>query len=136
MSALVTLLDKTGTAGTTGANTNALPAADGADGKSNTSHEGLHLHNVYEVAFTRVTQDGTFAVEGTLDGTNYSRLMFRRMDLGTEHNTLTLAATTRVMICPTGPTDSMRIRGVRFSCWLAGAGAAGDRFVVTTLEGR
>ncbi len=136
MSSLVTLLDKTGVAGTTGANTNALPAADGVDAKGNTSYQGLHIHNKLEIIFTRSTQDGTFALEGTMDGTNYSRLSFRRLDLDTVHATLTFGASTRVIVAMPHPTDDLRILGVRPACWLAGAGAAGDRFIVKIVEGR
>lgn len=137
MSTLVTLLSKTGVAGTTGANTNALPTSDNADAKGNTTYQGLHLHNKFEVAFTRSTQDGSFALEATMDGTNYSRVAFRRMDNNVViSGALALGASATFLVALPNPTDDQRILGLRPVCWLAGAGAAGDVFVVKVTEGR
>ncbi len=137
MGYLKTILDKTGVAGTTGANTNPLPATNDADAKSETFFHGLHFHEPIEVVFTRSTQDGNFALEGTSDGVNYYALAFRRMDLDTVvAGTLTLNANTRLLIDLPQATQNSRIIGMRCACWLAAAGAAGDRFVVKVWEGR
>jgi len=134
---LRTILEKTGASGTTGVNTNALPTSNNADAKSETFYHGLHINDPIEVTFTKSTVDGIFQVEGTMDGTTYMQLAFRRMDIDSVvAGSLTLNASAQLLIALAQPTQVNRIIGLRVACWLSGAGAVGDTFTVKEWEGR
>jgi len=145
---LKTLLAKTGVAGTApagesavvGLNSNALPGADGNDAKGITLFQGMHLEEPFEVIFTKNAQDGTFYLEGSMDGSNFSRLSFRRLDTDVViagATGLPLAASTRLLIKLAQPMQNQRIVALRPGFFLAAADAnAAASIVVRVLAGR
>ena len=140
------LLAKTGTTGVpptgeasvAGANANKIPSSDTADAKGTTIYSGRHLDETLEVIFTKNAQNGTFYLEGSLDGTNFSRLAFMRLDDGTVVGGLaglSLNASTRVLIKLPQPGLWHRLAAVRSGFYLA-ADDADAQIVVRYVEGR
>lgn len=147
MARIVDILAKTGTtagvpAGTqlgaiVGLNSNRIPAADGADAKGVAIFSGRHLDEPIELIFTRVAQDGTFYLEGSMDGTNFSRLAFRTLIDNTVVSGVTglvLGASTRTVIKLPQPGAWNRLVAVRAGFFLAAADADAA-IVVRYLEG-
>jgi len=140
------LLAKTGTTGVpptgeasvAGANTNKIPAADGADAKGTTIYTGRLFDQPLEVVFSKDTQNGNFYLEGSLDGTNFSRLSFLRLDDGTVVSGiagLTLGASARLLVKLTPPGQLHRIVAIRPGFFLA-ADDPNAQILVRHLEGR
>jgi hypothetical protein len=142
---IVDILAKTGTTGgvpvgtqlnaIVGLNANKIPAVDGADAKGVVIYTGRHLDEPLEVVFTRNAQDGTFYLEGSLDGTNFSRLAFRRLDDDTVVPALAMSASTRVIVKLPQPGAWNRLAAVRCGFFLA-ADDADAQIVVRHVEGR
>lgn len=124
------LFDKTGTAGTTGANDSVLPASNTADAKGLDVNSGAYAEFPLEFIYTKSTQDATFSLEGSLDGTSYSPLAFVRLDTGATVASYDFTGTGRVLVKPVLTQNLLAIRPVAFA---AGAAAAGDHAVVRTF---
>ncbi len=148
MSRIIDILAKTGTtagvpAGTqlgaiVGANLNRIPAVDGADAKGVAIFSGRHLDEPIEIIFTRVAQDGTFYLEGSMDGVNFSRIAFRTLVDNVVISGVTglvLSVSTRTLIKLPQPGEWNRIVAVRCGFFLAAADATAE-IVVRYLEGR
>lgn len=143
---LTNILAKTGTAAgipageaeIIGENENPIPAADDADARSRIIYQGLHFDDVLEVIFTRVAQDGTFYMAGSLDGTNFSRLSFRTLIDDTVISGVTglaLGTSARVLVKLPRPGAWQRIVAVRCGFFLAAADA-NAAIVVRHVAGR
>lgn len=134
---LKTILEKTGVAGTTGLNAQPIPAADGSDAKSLTLFQGLHPEEKYDVVFTRTTQDGNLVMEASMDGSNWRRVAFRRLDLDTvAAGPVVLGASASFLVQLANPGQNQRIVAIRLAFWLAAAGAAGDTILISGWAGR
>lgn len=143
---LKTIFAKTGTAAgipageaaVAGLNVNKLPAADGVDAKSLTLFQGMHLDDPLELIFVRNAQDLVFYVEGSMDGSNFSRLAFRTLIDDTVVSGvagLTLNANARVLIKLPQPGQWNRLVAIRTGCYLA-ADDATAQAVVRGWSGR
>lgn len=129
--ALKTYLQKTGTTGTVGANTNPLPAADGADAKGSTAGYGRLLHNPFEFAYNRDSQDGTLAMEVSMDGINWSRCAIQRYDTNAVAATISISATSRFFF---GLPVGLRVPFCRPVFFLAAGGTANDSVLITSRD--
>jgi len=121
------LFDKNGTTGTTGDNTNPLPATNNADAKGLPIYNGFYPEFPIEFAFTKSTVDCTFAMEGTLDGTLWSTLAFVRCDTGATVASVALTTSARFIVKPVLASHLHAIRPVAYTS--AGA-AVGDVAVI------
>lgn len=142
------ILAKTGTTGgvptgtqlgeVVGLNSNKLPATDGDDAKSLPIFSGRHFDEPIELIFTRTAQDGTFYIEGSMDGENYSRLSFRTLNDDTiisGVSGLVLGVSARVLVKLPRPGEWNRLVAVRCGFFLA-ADDADAEVIIRYLEGR